>query len=731
MKHQPSRFARVIHSFSFRLMALTALAGLVPVCVLIAFSNFFAERFENDIGNTIQDEQRHQWQRSSVILGQMAEDFMRYKALDVALQLDLYLRAHPSMTVADLQNDPAFREIAIQPVGRSGYSVLIDTTSGFSLLHRNRDLENRDPRTAQECPKDCWQIIEASLGGRYASGLYSWREEDGRLAKKYMYIAPLRETTGDRVRFAVVATTYFEEFTRSIDAAKEVSAGSSRMLQAAIEQQLLLLKSQSVWFLGGAILVVLLIAAAIGRYFSRVIGQLRQATAKVNRGDYDIHLPTLATGEIGALLAEFKTMAASLESATVRREQLERIVAERIAEAGKLEEKLRQAQKMEAIGALAGGVAHDLNNTLSSMVTLPELLLLDLPEDSRLRRPLTLMHRSGLQAAAIVEDLLTMARRGVSVIEVLDLKEIVGQQLESPEFRDLEQRRPGVRLVAKLPEGLLHVRGSRPHLAKAVAGLLNNAIEAMPTGGEIVLACANTTLVAAHSGYELIPPGDYVTLSVSDQGPGLGQEDLPHLFEPFYTKKKMGRTGTGLAMAIVWGTVKDHEGYIDVNSVPGEPCRLTIYLPATTEATASPEEFLPVARYQGQGQLVLVVDDSDNQRAIAEQSLVRLNYRVASVDSGEAALRYLRENPVDLVVLDMIMPPGIDGLETYQRLAAGGLHPPLVIASGFSENDRVRALQALSGGVYLRKPYTLQQLGLALCQALAAAQTTHDDSQQG
>lgn len=715
-----SLLRKCLHSFTFRLMALTALAGLAPVCILLLLTTIFADRFQRDISQTIDHGQEEQWQRSRAILGQMTEDFLRYKALDVALQLELYLQAHRKNTVADLGNDHAFRDIAIQPVGRSGYTFLIDAATGSNRFHPQYGSTDISPQAASGCLEECRKIIEASVGGKYAGGYYSYSESDGRTAKKYMYIVPLQERTADGVSFAVVASAYLEEFTRSIESAKEVSDGSSRLLQVIIEHQLQSLKQQGLWYLGVAIVVILLLAGAIGVYFSRLIRQLREATERIKRGEYEIRLPMSMSGDIGAFLDDFRTMAANLELATIRREELERIVAERIAEAEMLQEKLREAQRLEAIGALAGGVAHDLNNTLSSIITLPELLLLDLPEDSRMRRPLTLMRRSGLQAAAIVQDLLTMARRGVLLSEVLDLKDIVRQQLQSPEFSQIEQRHPGVRLLCRFDDAALHVRGSRQHLAKVFDNLLNNALPTMASGGEITVAYDGTKLDAPYHGFELIPPGEYATLAVHDQGSGIAAEDLPHIFEPFYTKRKMGRSGTGLGMAIVWSTVKDHHGYIDATSTPGRGSSFTVYLPVTDEALGSPEELLPVEHYRGDRQLVLVVDDSDSQRMIAEQSLIRLNYRVASVASGEAALRYLGETAVALVILDMIMSPGIDGLETYQRMVAHGLRPALVIASGFSESDRVRALQELSGGIYLKKPYTLQQLGLAAHRALAA-----------
>jgi CheY-like chemotaxis protein len=222
-------------------------------------------------------------------------------------------------------------------------------------------------------------------------------------------------------------------------------------------------------------------------------------------------------------------------------------------------------------------------------------------------------------------------------------------------------------------------------------------------------------------GYDHVEEGDYVTLTVSDTGVGISEADRNRIFEPFYTKKVMGRSGTGLGMAVVWGTVKDHKGYIDVRSAEGKGTTFTLYFPVTREERLKEKSAPSVARLRGRGESVLVVDDAANQREIASALLTHLGYSVKAVSSGEEALRHVAASRVDLIVLDMVMEPGIDGLETYRRILE--LHPgqKAVIASGFSETLRVREAQRLGAGPYIRKPYTLGKLAEAVRRELDRA----------
>jgi PAS domain S-box-containing protein len=383
-----------------------------------------------------------------------------------------------------------------------------------------------------------------------------------------------------------------------------------------------------------------------------------------------------------------------------------------------LEAQLQRAQKMEAIGTLAGGVAHDLNNILSGLVSYPELLLLEVPQDSRLRRPILTIQNSGEKAAAIVQDLLTLARRGVAAPEVVNLKQVISNYLNSPEYEKLIQYHPKVRLKSNLETNLLPVLGSPVHLSKTIMNLVSNAAEAMVDGGIIHISTENCYIDRPIKGYDHVEEGDYVTLTISDTGVGIPQKDIEKIFEPFYTKKVMGRSGTGLGMAVVWGTVKDHKGYIDVKSSEGKGTTFTLFFPITRKKLDSDTSPFSIEEYRGNEESVLVVDDVEEQREIAYELLSKLGYSAKTVSSGKEAIEYMKSNSADLLVLDMIMDPGIDGLETYKKILKHHPGQKAIIVSGFSETKRVKEAQKLGAAAYVKKPYTLGKLGAAIKSAL-------------
>jgi len=385
-----------------------------------------------------------------------------------------------------------------------------------------------------------------------------------------------------------------------------------------------------------------------------------------------------------------------------------------ISESKRLQAQLLQAQKMEAIGTLAGGVAHDLNNILAGLVSYPELLLMEMPEDSPLKKPMLTIQKSGEKAATIVQDLLTLARRGVAVTEVVSLNNIISNYLKSPELEKLQSFYPNVTVKTDLETNLFNILGSPVHLSKSIMNLVSNAAEAMSDGGTIFIFTKNRYVDKPIRGYANVKEGDYVTLTVSDTGVGISTEDMEKLFEPFYTKKKMGRSGTGLGMAVVWGTIKDHKGYIDVQSAEGKGTTFTLYFPISRKEIAKDKSLVSIKDYTGKGEALLVVDDVEEQREIASQMLKKLGYSVTSVASGEEAIEYMKKNSADLLILDMIMDPGIDGLDTYKRILE--MHPSqkAIIASGFSETERVKKAQRLGAGAYIKKPYILEKIGSAI-----------------
>jgi len=381
------------------------------------------------------------------------------------------------------------------------------------------------------------------------------------------------------------------------------------------------------------------------------------------------------------------------------------------------EEKLNRSKKMEAMGLLAGGVAHDLNNVLSGIVSFPELILMDLPEDSKLRKPIETMQESGHRAAAIVQDLLTVARGVATTKEPLNLNDLIGDYLNSPEFKKLEQFHPTVTVKTNLDTDLLKIGGSPVNIRKVAMNLVSNASEAIEGSGNVTISTVNRYVDRPLRGYDDVAIGEYAILSVSDDGSGISSSDLDRVFEPFYTKKVMGRSGTGLGLTVAWNVVRDHKGYIDVTS-DENGTTFELYFPITRDEISDKDLSIPIKDYKGNGETILVVDDMESQRYISCKMLDTLGYKTKSVSSGEEAVEYLKENSVDLLLLDMIMDPGINGRETYERIIK--IHPnqKAIIVSGFVETDEVKEAQKLGAGKYIKKPITLEKTGLAVKEEL-------------
>jgi signal transduction histidine kinase/CheY-like chemotaxis protein/HAMP domain-containing protein len=529
-------------------------------------------------------------------------------------------------------------------------------------------------------------------------------------------------------------------------------------LQSASRERLFLIMSL---FSGILVIMSVILHFLLTRSVTRPVSLIRNAMEKVMQGQLETRVALNLKDEMGAVASSFNAMAeqiqeqrqrllksmalrdsyaeqleetnrklarlnANLESIVERRthelrasnEKLRNQIQERIRSdqaKQELEERLARSQKMEALGLLAGGVAHDLNNVLSGIVSYPELILMEMPPDDPCRNLVHSLQRSGQKAAAIVQDLLALARRGVSNTEVLNLNDdIIQDELKSPEYGKLQSYHPKVTVTPRLTPDLMNIRGSAVHLRKALMNLISNAMEAQPDGGRIIIDTENRYVDRPISGYDRVNEGDYVVLKVEDYGMGISQEDLGRIFEPFYTKKIMGRSGTGLGMAVVWGTVQDHRGYINVQSEPGHGTMFELYFPVTREEINKQDTPVCLAACNGTGETVLVIDDVEEQRTIAAALLSRLNYKVETVESGEAAIIYLKKQKADILVLDMIMDPGIDGLETYSKILDMYPSQKAVIASGYAENERVKEAQKLGAGPYVRKPYTLEKIALAI-----------------
>lgn len=394
-----------------------------------------------------------------------------------------------------------------------------------------------------------------------------------------------------------------------------------------------------------------------------------------------------------------------------------------------LQERIARAEKMEAIGLLAGGFAHDSNNILGGISGYIQLALMNMPEDDPNLRYLKSSLDAANKMAELVQDLLTLARRGVRGTEVINLNDVVTSYLQSSVPQKLKLHHPGVKIETDMEPDLLNIAGKSVHLDKTIMNLVTNAAEALPDGGTVTLSTKNQYVDKPIAGYDLsIQEGEFVILKVVDNGTGIAPEDLNRIFEPFYTKKVMGRSGSGLGMAVVYGTVKDHQGYIDVHSIEGVGTTFELYFPVTREAISAEQTTVPMEAYTGSGQSILVVDDVQAQREIASGILTQLGYSVATVAGGEEAVDYVTNNSVDLMVLDMIMDPGIDGLDTYRKIIKLRPRQEAIITSGFSETERVKECQRLGAGQFIQKPYTFEKIGMAVKNAINSTTKSYPPS---
>jgi two-component system sensor histidine kinase EvgS len=381
-------------------------------------------------------------------------------------------------------------------------------------------------------------------------------------------------------------------------------------------------------------------------------------------------------------------------------------------ERNRLQQQLFQAQKMEALGTLAGGIAHDFNNLLSVMLGFASLARQRLSSDDPLQDSMGMIEESAQRAAELTRQLLGFARperqqvKPVCVQEVLDR---VRRMVERTFDRMIDVR------IRKAGEPLW-VNAEPSYLEQALLNLCINARDAMSQGGVLTIEVCSTTLKAQK---EDIPstcaPGDYVNICVQDTGSGIKPEALPRIFEPFFTTKEPSH-GTGLGLAMVYGFVRNHDGFVKVDSEPDKGARFTIALPLIPEPTTQADGGIGLIE-PGKG-TVLVVDDEPLVRAFASEGLKGLGYQVLVAENGKEALEIYEKHrgKIDCVLLDLIMPE-LNGVETYRRLRAQDPHVHVVFASGYSTGEILRDAPDAQMASFIGKPYTLGGLSAALRKA--------------
>ncbi len=375
--------------------------------------------------------------------------------------------------------------------------------------------------------------------------------------------------------------------------------------------------------------------------------------------------------------------------------------------------RLAQAERLETAGTIAGHIAHDFNNLLTPLLAYPDLIKEDLPPDSQGQQDLLLMKKSAQQIADINQQLLALSRRGYYEQVVMNVNDIIEEVVAM-----LTRASPmeGVEFHLKLAGDLLNIKGGSEQLVRVFGNLCQNAIETMDQQGRLAIRTSNVLVENPLGEREIIPPGEYIKIEIEDTGQGIPAAIRDKIFDPFFTTKKADRQrGSGLGLSVVHGIVKDHKGYIDMHSVINEGTIFTLYLPVCRDDV---QDDVPSGDISG-SETVMLVDDDPLQTEVSSRVLKKLGYKVITAQSGEEAIEMMRARQATqkfpaIVVLDMMMKPGIDGADTYRGMKEINPRQKAIILSGYVESDRVTMAQSLGAGPYIRKPVTMEKLGLAI-----------------
>jgi signal transduction histidine kinase/ActR/RegA family two-component response regulator len=391
-------------------------------------------------------------------------------------------------------------------------------------------------------------------------------------------------------------------------------------------------------------------------------------------------------------------------------------MAEDVTERLRAEEELVRAKRLESAGQLAGQIAHDFNNLLGPLIAYPEMIGMMIKPDPKVSELLEDMTSAAEQIAEINQDLLTLGRRGHYNVGMLDLNRTISDTLR-PLTRD-----DGPAVTFRPAEDLPAVKGGRAQITRILTNLVINAVEATTDAGTITVSTTAVMLAEPVGVYAIIPPGDYVRVDVTDTGTGIEDDTLEHIFEAFFTTKQTDRRrGSGLGLSVVHAVMEDHDGFIDVQSVPGEGTTFSLYFPAANGEAIEEKTDLSIGYPTGHGKTVLVVDDDPIQARIAFTMLDKLGYKVMTAGSGEEAVALIAEHPHDVVLLDMVM-DGMNGAETLRAIKE--LYPDQIalILSGYAPNEQVAETKRLGAREFLAKPINVATIANAMYNALHTEQ---------
>jgi signal transduction histidine kinase len=368
-----------------------------------------------------------------------------------------------------------------------------------------------------------------------------------------------------------------------------------------------------------------------------------------------------------------------------------------------LEEQLQQARKMEAIGALAGGIAHNFNNLLMGIQGNISLMLLDADLDQSHHQRLHKIEKVIQDAAELTRQILGFAEGGKYQVDLTDLTDLI--QKSSEMFGGTRKQ---IKIYSKYQKDIWPVEVDKKQIEQVLFNLYVNAWEAMPGGGDLYLETENVILGEDHGKPYYVKPGNYVKLSVTDTGIGMTKKAQEMIFDPFFTTKEMGR-GTGLGLAAAYGIIKNHDGIIDVYSEKGHGATFNIYLPASAEKVIKKEKSL--AEVPGSTETILFVDDENMIIDVGEKMLKILGYNVLTARNGREAIEIYKKNrdKIDMVILDMVM-PDTGGGETYDTLKKINPYIKVLLSSGYSIDGEATEIMERGCNGFIQKPFNMKGL---------------------
>jgi signal transduction histidine kinase/CheY-like chemotaxis protein len=384
------------------------------------------------------------------------------------------------------------------------------------------------------------------------------------------------------------------------------------------------------------------------------------------------------------------------------------------AVAASTEVKLARAERLEMAGVVAGQIAHDFNNLLTPMLAYPELIRNEVKGNPVVAEYLDIIEKTAGDMSRLTQQLLALARRGRVGTEVFCVNEVIEQVVSA--LQPIISK--GVTIEYDLAENLLEATGSRDQIRRVIDNLCQNALDAMNGSGILNLKSENVYLDMPFGAYNAVKIGEYIKITIADTGPGIPAEIRDKIFDPFFTTKRVSKQrGSGLGLSIVHGIIRDHKGYIDLESVPGQGAKFIVYIPISR----APGETARAGSLPHGTERILVVDDDAPQVQVLIQLLEVLGYKATGVASGEDCLERIRSRGMrfDLIILDMVMDKGMDGLATFMEIRKTVPGQRVILTSGYAKSARrIGKAQELGAGIFLRKPLTIERVAKAIREEL-------------